>query len=142
LAEFMEKLHELADLLGKPGEWLKYVVVTGVEMQRAGMPEAEVIAGLLSRWHDLANRGSQFLKQRVDVAKATYDKTQVDLPLENLAAGKRPFGLLGLGRSEAKQRIETVTIGGRPPATEAEWRLVRDCRHWHRDIDKFLVDWD
>jgi hypothetical protein len=142
LDAFLEKLDNLSRAVGERGEWLKHVVQTGMQLQRSGRAEADALLNLLARWGNLARQGSPYLKAQVEIGEATSNETDLDLPLEHLASGKKPFGMLGLGKAVAKNRLDSVSIRGRRPASPAEWTTIRDCRRWHADLGAFITDWN
>jgi hypothetical protein len=139
---FLEKLNSLGRSLGERGAWLKRIVLAGVQLQRSRSAEADPLLALLARWGNLARRGSPFLKAHIEIGEATQDQTDLDLPLENLASGKKPFGILGLGKAEAKRRLDSISLQGQRPASPAEWTAVRDCRRWNADLQAFITDWN
>jgi hypothetical protein len=139
---FLEKLNSLGQALGKPGEWLKHLVHKGMQLQRASSPEADALLILLACGADLAQRGRPFSEAQIQIGDATPDQVDLDQPLENLVSGKKPFGILGLGKTEAKRRLDSISIRGQQPASSAEWTAVRDCRKWHADLETFIRDWN
>jgi very-short-patch-repair endonuclease len=142
LEAFLQKLDSLGRSLGQRGAWLKKLVLTGVELQRCGSAEAEGLFTLLGRWGDLARRGSPFLKTQIVLGEAAHDQTDLDLPIANLANGKKPFGILALGKADHRRRFDSISIQGRPPASPGEWTAIRDCRRWNADVQAFFVDWN
>ena len=139
---FLENLNSLGRSLGERGAWLKRMVVVGAQLQRSGSAEADALLALLGGWGSLARRGGPFLQAQIQIGEATQDQTDLDLPLENLANGKKPFGMLGLGKAEAKRRLDSISIQGQRPASPAEWAAVRDCRRWNADLGAFITDWN
>jgi hypothetical protein len=142
LDAFLEKLDSLGRALGDRGQWLKQVVQTGIRLQRSERAEADTLLGLIARWGNLARQGSPYLKARVEIGEATPDQTDLDLPLEQLASGKKPFGILGLGKAESRRRLDSISVQGRRPASPAEWTTVRDCRRWYAALEAFIRDWN
>ena len=47
-----------------------------------------------------------------------------------------------MGKTEAKRRLDSISIRGQQPASSAEWTAVRDCRKWHADLETFIRDWN
>jgi very-short-patch-repair endonuclease len=142
LDEFLEKLTKLGRSLGERGAWLKHLVLVGAQLQRSGSAESNALLGLLGRWGNLAHRGSPFLKAQIEIGEATQDQTDLDLPIDNLVSGKKPFGMLGLGKAEAKRRLDSISIRGQRPTSAAEWTAVRDFRRWLADLQAFITDWN
>jgi hypothetical protein len=58
------------------------------------------------------------------------------------AEGKRPFGLLSFGKSEARQRFGEIRIQGRAPKGSEEWQQIADYLAWRRAITSFVTRWN
>ncbi|HLH95613.1 MAG TPA: AAA domain-containing protein [Xanthobacteraceae bacterium] len=142
LDDFLDNIDNVARALPESGKWLKRAVLKVIQHQRSGGAEADAMLHLLARWGDLGRRGSVFLKRQIYIDEATQDQADLDVPLKHLAAGKKPFGILGLGKGDAKRRLDSISIEGRQPNSPAEWEEVRGCRQWHAHLDAFIEDWN
>jgi very-short-patch-repair endonuclease len=57
-------------------------------------------------------------------AELDADLVQV---VENLAQGRRPFGLAGMfGKADAKRQLESITVNGHAPSDARDWQNVCD----------------
>lgn len=66
-----------------------------------------------------------FLARPVSVPVGLYRDQELVEAVSNLAAGRRPFGLLGLvSKSEAKRKLNAVQVVGSAPQSDADWQHV------------------
>jgi very-short-patch-repair endonuclease len=87
-------------------------------------------------------------------ARAQFLKFPIVFPHEALQDGKtkeavsravetgKPFGLLSLGSSDAKEYIAEVRIQGRTPASREDWQKVREWIALHEKVLMFETRWN
>jgi very-short-patch-repair endonuclease len=94
----------------------------------------------LAVWSDLHRRGQNFeLKALVCDHN---DDPAFDKALEDLAVGRRPFGVFAMFKGGLKAKIHGCGIEGRRPAAAEEWVVVRSYRVWQHDCQRFVARWD
>ena len=72
-----------------------------------------------------AAQRKSFLVKPVSVPDRAELDPEFITAVENLALGRRAFGLVGVfGKTEARKRLESVTVNGRAPMDAEEWRHV------------------
>ena len=54
----------------------------------------------------------------------------LDKALEDLAVGRRPFGIFSMFKGGLKAKVEIISIEGRPPSNPEDWRVIRSYRSW------------
>ena len=95
---------------------------------RSGAANEEL--GLLEALgHELQEATQQrkaFLSRPVAVAPDAEIDAEIMQAVENLADGRRAFGLMGFGKSEVKRLLESVRVSGQPPAESGDWQQVLD----------------
>ena len=132
--ETLERLHET-------GETIERIVGLRERIANAGRPWASNLstrlkAGVVTNECRLidalgeelqaanAERGA-FLERPVNAPRGAERDRELIQAAENLAAGRRAFGLTGVFfRSEAKAKLDAVELSGRPPADAADWQHV------------------
>lgn len=57
------------------------------------------------------------------------------------AEGRMPFGVLPLGKGDAKALFREIRIEGRPPAAPQEWARVTAYIAWRKEISAFVARW-
>ncbi len=84
-----------------------------------------------------------FLAKPVTLPEGFEDNPELVEAVDNLAQGKKPFGLAGLfGKSEQKRQLETVVVVSAKPASEADWGHVRQFLQFQQYSKSLLVRWN
>jgi hypothetical protein len=66
-----------------------------------------------------------FLARPVSAPAGVELDTDLIQAIDNLAQGKRPFGLAGMfGKIETKRQLESVTVNGHAPVDAGDWQHV------------------
>ena len=97
---------------------------------------------ILTTMEALVARRSAFIKRPLNLLDPKQHKKAITDALVNLANGKRPFGLLGLGKSELKEYLGQVEVDGEKAETQEQWQHVRDYLAFQEDIRRFMVQWN
>ena len=121
--------------------WLVGAYHTLLGVKRADVQVVAAVRQAFDSWVRLNDQGRQFSLMAVTVGDAPLDDQAFDRVLDDLASGKRPFGLFGFLKGGLKTRIEKVSIEGRTPAGPQEWNQVRSYRAWQREANAFLGCW-
>lgn len=104
--------------------------------------EAEPLTALnqaLLAWIEIHRQGREY-----DLMLLECDHTSdlaLDQALNELAAGRKPFGMFSLFKGGLKTKIESVRVEGRTPSTPTEWTVVRAYREWQQDGHRFVGRW-
>ncbi|MBC2714946.1 MAG: AAA family ATPase [Desulfobacteraceae bacterium] len=61
--------------------------------------------------------------------------------VEKASKGKRPFGMIKIGKSKEKAVFHEMTIEGHPPASPEEWEKVREYLCWRKEVSAFCIRW-
>jgi very-short-patch-repair endonuclease len=94
---------------------------------------------MLAIWSDLHRRGRDFdLK---GLACDQGDDQAFEKALDDLAAGRKPFGLFAMFKGGVKAKIDACWIEGRRPASAEDWGLVRSYRMWQCEGQRFIGRW-
>jgi very-short-patch-repair endonuclease len=106
--------------------------------------DAAVQAGLrqlCGEWADLVREGSGYVLRGIEVSGVVPGDAPFDAAINALANGRKPFGLLAIGKSKQKAAIEGVRIEGHVPADAREWRIIQGYRLWQKRVHGFIGRW-
>ncbi len=132
LAELMADLHT--------ERWLFDVYHMLIGLKRADEATMTALKGALSNWINLYLKGREYSLKAIIVSELDMDQG-FDRAVEDLAAGKQPFGLFSFGKGGLKAKVEAVLIEGRAPANVEDWAIVHGYRVWQRQVTVFLGRW-
>jgi len=126
-AERLPWSDEVVDCIkaGEPSQTFESLDALGVELEQAAAQRA------------------QFLARPVVVPDAALADTGFLGALDNLAQGKRAFGLSGMfGKGDARKLIDAVRIKGAPPATSEDWQYVSSFVSLQRKRRELTSRWN
>ncbi len=96
---------------------------------------------LCGEWAELLNEGSDYVLRGIEVSGIVPGDAPFDAAIDSLAAGRKPFGLLSIGKGNLRTAIEGVLIDGHVPAHTQEWRTIHDYRRWQKRVHAFIGRW-
>lgn len=142
LAGLIDRVKALrAEVAGANRAWtgdLRVRIRTGVVSEAA-----RLLAALGRELESAIADRKPFLERPVDAPAGTELDASVVQAVENLAEGKRAFGLSGMFfRAEARSRLEEVLVCGRPPADESDWRHVAAYLALQRKWRELAARWN
>jgi very-short-patch-repair endonuclease len=70
-----------------------------------------------------------------------HANSEVILAIERAASGRKPFGLMPIGKSTPRKVFADIRILGRSPTTPDEWTKVSEYIVWRRDLETELARW-
>lgn len=137
-----EWLKVFADILGEldGDQWLFDVYHMLIGLKRVDEATMAALKGALSEWMNLYGRGREFSLKAVIVEAADGDPS-FDKAVEELAAGRKPFGLFSLFKGGLKAKLDAVRLEGRVPDGADDWSVVRGYRVWQQETNLFLGRW-
>lgn len=135
-------VHALAEAMDamKTERWLFDVYHMLIGLKRVDEAAAGALKGALGNWLGLYSRGRDFSLKAVIISGPDGDQA-FDKALEELAAGRQPFGVFSFFKGGLKSKIEAVRIEGRQPETADDWGIVHGCRVWQHQAVNFLGRW-
>jgi very-short-patch-repair endonuclease len=84
-----------------------------------------------------------FLAKPVTLPEGLEDNPELVEAVDNMAQGKKPFGLAGLfGKSEQKRQLEAIVLVSAKPATDSDWAHVRQFVQFQQRSKALLVRWN
>ncbi len=82
------------------------------------------------------------MKRPVQLPERALDDTGFLQALENLANGRRAFGLALFGKSDARQWLDMVRIGGAAPVSREDWAHVLAFARLQRKRRELTLRWN
>ncbi|MEO8164380.1 MAG: DEAD/DEAH box helicase, partial [Betaproteobacteria bacterium] len=97
-----------------------------IARMRGGQPKRlfDMLEAFASDMEQAAARRMHALARPVAVPDMAETDAQFLLAVNNLAEGRRAFGLMVFGRPEAKRLLDLVRVKGAVPADMADWKAV------------------
>jgi very-short-patch-repair endonuclease len=90
----------------------------------------------------LVRARAEFLVRPVSFPEDGFNSTKTLEAVARAAQTGKPFGLIALGASEAKEHISAVRVTGRLPSSIDEWAHVQNFVKLHGQLDSFVVRWN
>ena len=109
-------------------------VVASENAVRAGL------RNLCAEWTSLIKENRDYILRGIEFSGVGPGDAPFDAAVDALASGRRPFGLLPIGKTRLRSVIDGVRIDGRAPGNAQDWHTVRDqtlakaCAHVHRSM--------
>lgn len=146
IARAKQLIPQLKDLIAivsdlEQTQWLRNLYIHWAE-HGVGHETYLLIEEVLPTLSALVKRRSAFLKTPVLLPDPKQHKSEISDALENLANGKRPFGLLGLGKGELKLYLSQIEVHAVKAESQEQWKHVRDYLQFQEDIRRFMVQWN
>jgi very-short-patch-repair endonuclease len=128
----------MADLEAE--RWLFDIYHMLIGLKRADAATIAALKAALSNWLNLYGRGREFSLKAVIIGEPDGDQA-FDKAVEDLAAGKQPFGMFSFFKGGLKAKVEAVRVEGRAPANAEDWSIVHGYRIWQQQVVLFLGRW-
>jgi very-short-patch-repair endonuclease len=148
----LAEAHALAGLIDQVKALREQVAAAGrawtagvrVRIRTGVIAEAAALLGGLGAELEAAIAGRKaYLERPVEVPAGAELDAGVVQAAENLAEGKRAFGLAGMFfRAEAKTKLDAVLVNGAPPADDADWRHVAAYLALQRKWRELAARWN
>ena len=126
------------DLEGEP--WLLSIFKT---WRDKGMDTDEVrlFNALLPTMSDLAEQRQLVVSHAVTLPEGADRQAHLLEAVNRAADGSRPFGLVAIGKSEARALYQQIRIESREPHSAEEWSKVADTIRWRRSMAALAIRW-
>jgi very-short-patch-repair endonuclease len=141
LAEDVQRIGtQWGHVLGARLPWSEDVVARIRRGEPAGPYEA--LDQLGAELDQVNAQRAAFLKRPVLVPERAADDPAFLQALDNLAQGRRAFGLVAFGKTDARQWVDAVRVGGSPPAGSGDWQHVVAYVSLQRKRRELTVRWN
>jgi very-short-patch-repair endonuclease len=104
--------------------------------------ERSALEALFSDLDALIEARAAFLKRPVDFPEVGLYSARTREAIARAAELGRPFALITIGASEAKEHLKVVRISGLPPAHADDWGHVRRFVELHEKVLSFVTRWN
>jgi hypothetical protein len=109
-----------------------------IEAGRSSGPLTALKEALVA-WVEIQRQGHQYELQAVVCNH--LDDPALDKALEDLAAGRKPFGVFSMFKGGLKAKIEKIGLEGRHPSGANDWIVIQRFRAWQQEASRFLGRW-
>lgn len=123
-------------------DWLKLLER---RMRQADPQDAllKLLSAIRIEIRDLLAYRTQFVARPVTAPEGLANNPEVIEAIDNLAQGKKPFGLARLfGKSAEKKLIEKIQLVGKVPEGEGDWAHVLQYLRFLQSCSAMVVRWD
>ena len=141
LLAWLESFGKWCDEVMQSEAWLPdlYRLLLGVTPSDAAVRTG--LRKLCSEWTELLREGSGYVLRGIEVSGVEPGDAPFDAAIDALAAGRKPFGPLSIGKSKLKTAIDGVRVDSHAPADTQEWQTIRDYRRWQKRTHAFIGRW-
>ena len=101
--------------------------------------DAKLFNALLPTMSDLAKRRQAVVSHAVTVPEGADGNNNLIEAVNRVARGSRPFGLVAIGKSEARALYQEIHIEGREPHGAEQWSKVAETIQWRRDMAALAI---
>lgn len=115
-----------------------------IARMRSGEPKRlfELLDALAADMERAAAQRLQSLTRPVSVPEVAETNAEFLLAVNNMAQGRRAFGLRVFGRPEAKRLIDLVRVNGAHPAEMADWKSVQSYLQLQKTRRTLTARWN
>jgi hypothetical protein len=104
--------------------------------------ERKALESLFSDLDALIQARADFLKRPVEFPEAGLTSLKTKEAVERAATNGKPFGLISIGKSEAKDHIAAIRVAGLSPSGIKDWAHVLRFIGLHEKVLSFLTRWN
>lgn len=104
--------------------------------------ERTALESLFEDLDALIHARAEFLVRPVSFPEDGFHSAKTLEAVARATETGKPFGLIALGVSEAKEHISAVRVTGRPPSSIDDWAHVQKFVKLHANLDSFVVRWN
>ena len=139
LLESVERVAAMfKDLEAEP--WLLSIVETWRD-QGTEADEVKLFTDLLPTMNDLAKERQAVVSHAVTMPEGAVGSNNLFDAVNRAAHGSRPFGLVAIGKSDARALFQKIKIEGREPNGAEEWRKIAETIRWRRGMAVLAIRW-
>ncbi len=111
--------------------------------RRTGLDAEAVraLAQLISAISDPVRRRTKIAAYAVAVPDQAHVVGDLREAISRAASGQRPFGIIPIGKSDARSAFAEIRILDQVPANENEWKRVQEVVQWRGEIATAVVQW-
>ncbi len=119
-------------------DWLR----AGFEARNASKPAFMVVLQKKDEIEALLATRRQFIGVAIEWLDEWDTDEDLFAAVQNAAAGKSPFGMLSLGKREAKQRLQQIRLNGQAPKAPEDWKWIESHIAVRRQTGVCVLGWN
>jgi hypothetical protein len=104
--------------------------------------ERAALEALFSDLDSLIEARAAFLKRPVEFPEAGLHSAKTREAIARAAESGKPFAMIAIGASEAKEHIKAVRVSGLAPSHAEEWAHVKRFVDLHVEVLSFVTRWN
>ena len=104
--------------------------------------ERSALESLFTDVDSLIAARAEFLKRPVTFPEAGLDSPKTLDAVSRAAGTGKPFGLVSIGASDAKEHIAAIRVTGRAPSGVDDWIHVQKFVKLHEQTQSFVIRWN
>jgi hypothetical protein len=104
--------------------------------------ERAALEALLDEGASLAAARGPFLKSPITFPETGFDSLKTLEAVERAASTGKPFRLIDIGATEAKEHIRAIRISGKLPSSVEDWAHVRSYTVLNEQVRSFTYRWN
>jgi len=139
-AQIQETIGHLQTIEGVDGDWASQLRV------KCRLPsfasERSALEALFSDLDSLIDARAAFLKRPVEFPEAGLYSVKTREAIARASETGKPFALVAIFVSEAKEHLKGVRVSGLPPAHADDWAHVRRFVELHEEVLSFVTRWN
>ena len=89
----------------------------------------------------IADRRPDMLRNAVRIPDGADRHPDVSQAVKRAARGRRPFGAIPFGKTEARALLQQIAVQGRRPESNEDWQKVAAYLAWRDEILEFTGKW-
>ena len=119
--------------------WLLEVYHLLLGLKRLDPAPLTALTEALVVWVEIHRQGHEYELQAV-FCDYVQDLA-LDKALEDLASGRRPFGIFSMFKGGLKAKVDNTALEGRRPSSPDDWEIIRRYRSWQQEAHRFVGRW-
>jgi hypothetical protein len=104
--------------------------------------ERAALEALFGDLDSLIEARAAFLKRPVEFPEAGLHSAKTREAVARAAESGKPFAMIAIGASEAKEHIKAVRVSGLPPSHADDWAHVKRFVDLHEKVLSFVTRWN
>jgi very-short-patch-repair endonuclease len=140
LADSIKQVVALFETVGEL-VWLKPLVARWRE--KASETERDALfEGILTALGEIRKKRTEILAYALVCPESTVEDKDVVEAIHRASRGERPFGIIPLGKSLARERFALIKIEGRTPSSTEHWYKVERYIAWSAKLSSAIARWN
>jgi len=139
----LDAVNEIIEFLKILGDspWL-YDILNTWRNEGLDAKNTMLFNNILPTMENISALRTSMLGNAVNLPEGAQQHSDLCTAIERVTNVQRPFGLMSLGKSEAKTLFQQIQIKGRTPKSKEEWEKISAYMGWRKEISTFVSQWN